>query len=244
MIKKASKYLATCSLMTLLSFNANAGLMAIGDVDAMNTGFRQDNFNLLDAARFGGDNIAWLDGGTNYVFDSRHTNLQNQWSNNGISITYDQTNDISTSLIDRDLVIVSLRYFTDAGFSQLGRDKLADYLSAGGNMLYVSQPGGNYISHNDFLADIGSAIRYTGSFVGSGTFNVQAGSSYDPAGNYLFELGGVNELTGGTVLVSDGLGKAGVVCENCNNIQVPEPSTLSLFAIFISLLSYRKFKMQ
>ena len=220
---------------------ANAGLItAIGDVDAVNINSRAANVTLLDNLLGNNTNVLIIGSWAN---NSRVTGLTSHWSSlAGVSVSTSAVSNIaSADLSGFDFLFYMQSAFALNTATVATQQTINNFISNSGDFLFVSQNLGNAArsdSYNTFLSGIGSSMNTsTSNCSGSSIFSSDALTS----GVNNFIINGCNGVTGGTALVTNN-GVVSVAYENVS--QVPEPSTLAIFALSMIGLASRKFKKQ
>ncbi len=238
---------ALAGLVLSVSSFANAGLISvIGDVDAVNIDYRSVNTVLLDNLL--GDNTDVLIIGE-WATNSRVTGLTNYWNSlSTVNVTTNSVVDITASnLVGFDFLFYMEDAFSTNTATSITTNAINDFINASGDFLYVSQNLSNAsssVSYNSFLTDIGSSIQTSTNYCDNTQTIVSDGLT---TGVSTFSIGGCNEVIGGNSLVISQNGVTSVAyeyTEYTNSAQVPEPSTLAIFALGIMGLASRRFKKQ
>ncbi len=211
---------------------AEATMVVIGDVDALNVETRPENLPLIENVRDGGTDILWLTGGFDFSGDyytSRYQPLTTEWTGAGATIEVDETTGIAASLTGRDLVVFTQFAGEGVRLDAGAVSRLATFLAGGGDLLFVAQgTGSDGYSYNDLLSDLGSEIAFGVAGGGFETPDIDTSTPYG-AGVSDFELNGWYTLSGGTAVVTKAAG-VGVTFEDLTSTPVPLPAAAPLLA--------------
>ncbi|MBL9059914.1 MAG: hypothetical protein JNK88_07825 [Mangrovicoccus sp.] len=209
---------------------ATAGtVLVVGDVNAARTG----NLPLFTAL---------LGGATDVLFSRSGTAIGAVWqafrTAAGVTAVQDTQTLTETVLEGLDLLVLSAGFDKAMTYTDAEMAAATAFLSGGGRLLLVAE-GQNrtaVASYNAVLSRLGTAIRFTGTRIG--TSETVAVSPGDPllAGLTSFGLSKYNTLSGGTALIS-GSGGPAVAVETLPDVApVGLPGGLPLAAGALGLL--------
>ena len=235
---------ALAGLVLSVSVFANAGLIVLGDVNAIaldNTGNKSLFTNIL------GDDDQVLFNTKNSSFSSSLNTYYNSLA--GVSTSSTSSSITSGLLSTYDLLVLDFGFTSNAVFTAQEVTALTSFMNAGNNVIFFGETGysAGVTNFNNILTDIGSSIRFTNDKTPGGyATSTDIATTVLTTGVSSVKYAWASYLTGGTSLVKHN-NRSIIASEGTFhqvNATIPEPSSLAIFALGIIGLASRKFKKQ
>lgn len=205
----------------LFANTLQAAIIVVGDVNADagplgNTQFYQNVLGTSTDVLFGRGTPQGVSG------------IQSLYSTTpGVSVTVGSPTLTNSLLSGFDLLVINASFEGGLTFTGAELSAVSGFLANGGDVLLVAEASNNaaaFASYNNFLAGIGSTIRYSGVRVSQSTVVIPHPLT---TGVTSFGMAAEDVLTGGTALVKGTTGLTLVAYES--TAAVPEPASLIIW---------------